>query len=137
MASETFMAVYRNLDSFREQAKLSTWLWSIAYRRAVSYLRKRGQPTAWLDRLDQVEHPRTKLPEAAIEEDEQAEMIWQAVQRLPRLWALAIILFYREDKGIGEIADILQTPAGTVKTYLFRGRKRLKESLSAFWEGRL
>ncbi|MCL2640524.1 MAG: hypothetical protein FWD53_06750 [Phycisphaerales bacterium] len=40
VANETFWAAYRAWDSFREESQISTWLWGIAYRRAVSYLRK-------------------------------------------------------------------------------------------------
>jgi RNA polymerase sigma-70 factor (ECF subfamily) len=129
------MAAYRGLADFREEAKLSTWLWSIAYRQGVNYLRRcrarinlsEGMEAAGADL-------RAAKPGAAMEEGEQAELIWRAVARLPRLWALATVLFYREDKSIAEIARIMRTPENTVKTYLFRGRKRLKEILGSLWE---
>lgn len=67
---------------------------------------------------------------AGVESKEQAEFVWQAVERLPRIWAVATVLFYREEKSISEIAKIMKKRENTVKTYLFRGRKRLKELLA-------
>ncbi len=63
---------------------------------------------------------------ARLEDAEQYSAIWDAVNALPRQWAMAIILFYREDKSVEEIAKIMQKRYNTVKTYLFRGRKKLK-----------
>ena len=72
----------------------------------------------------------TPSPLAEMEQAEQTTALWQAVQRLPRLWALVIILFYREEKSTAEIAEIIQAPQNTVKTYLSRGRQCLKEILN-------
>jgi len=58
-------------------------------------------------------------------------MVWHAVECLPRLWAVAIVLFYREGKNVSEIAKIMKKRNNTIKTYLFRGRKKLRELLAA------
>ncbi len=65
-----------------------------------------------------------------MEGKEEGKIVWNAVKQLPRLWAMAIILFYREEKNLKEIAKIMRVRQNTVKTYLFRGRKRLKELLA-------
>ena len=67
---------------------------------------------------------------AGLESKEQAVVVWQAVERLPRLWAVATVLFYREEKNVKEIAKIIRVRQNTVKTYLFRSRKKLKELLA-------
>jgi RNA polymerase sigma-70 factor (ECF subfamily) len=131
VANETFWAAYKGINSFRDHAALSTWLWSIAYRRGVSYLRRHHRPLAPLaasaDQLPAGDPP----PWAALEAAEQADELWRQVRRLPPLWALCILLFYREDKTVAEIAAIMRLPENTVKTYLFRGRQRLKQVLAA------
>ena len=138
VASETFMAAYKGLQRYRGQAELSTWLWSIAYRRAVSYLRKNRkqlQLEAEPDEFRQAGSSQEQEPVAAIQGEETEKIVWNAVERLPRLWAMAIILFYREEKSIIEIAKIMQTKENTIKTYLFRSRQRLKKALApAFGE---
>ncbi len=136
VASETFMAAYKGLQQYRGQAELSTWLWSIAYRRAISYLRKnRKQLQLEAGTDEQVGGGEVQEPAAAIQGEETEKIVWNAVERLPRLWAMAIILYYREEKSIIEIAKIMQTKENTIKTYLFRSRQRLKKVLApAFGE---
>ncbi len=126
VASETFLAAYQGLHRYAGRAELSTWLWSIAYRQAINYLRKnrRKWTTCSELRAASCEH------RTSTENSEEAEIIWSAVSRLPRLWAMAIILHYREDKTIADIARIMRVRKNTVKTYLFRGREKLKSTLA-------
>jgi len=132
VASETFLAAYQGLRRYSGQAQLSTWLWSIAYRQAVSYLRKNRRKWQLLAEPDeQVTDSEDRGPMSAAQSSEEAEIVWAAVEQLPRLWAMAIILHYREDKSIADIARIMQARKNTVKTYLFRGRERLKKTLAA------
>jgi RNA polymerase sigma factor (sigma-70 family) len=135
IAGETFMAAYKEIKTFRQDAKLSTWLWSIAYRRGISYIKSRRKVTSLSDCSDdQTPQPQQKTPTANLEQGELADFLWKAVESLPRFWAVAVVLFYREEKTVSEIACIMQTPENTVKTYLFRARKRLKEVCSPLWE---
>ena len=69
-------------------------------------------------------------PAAVLQGRETEQIVWAAVDRLPRLWAVAVILFYREQKSVAEMAKIMRTNENTVKTYLFRARARLKMALA-------
>jgi RNA polymerase sigma-70 factor (ECF subfamily) len=131
VASETFLAAYKALRRYGGQAELSTWLWSIAYRQAVNYLRKNKRHRQLQTELDEeIVGTEEQAPLTQAQSREQQEIVWQAVNHLPRLWAVAVILHYRETKSIAEIADIMRTRQNTVKTYLFRGREKLKQILS-------
>ena len=138
VASETFLAAYKGISRYSGRAELSTWLWSIAYRRAVSYLRKnrrQWQLETELDESRQAGSGKEQEPAAAIQGKETEKIVWEAVERLPRLWAMAIILYYREEKSIIDIAKIMRAKENTIKTYLFRARQRLKKALApAFGE---
>jgi RNA polymerase sigma factor (sigma-70 family) len=132
VASETFLAAYKGLGQYRGQSELSTWLWSIAYRQAVNYLRKNRRNWRALAEADkQIASSEQSCPSSAAQCSEEAEIVWDAVRHLPRLWAMAVILYYREQKSVDDIAKIMQANKSTIKTYLFRGRKRLKEMLAA------
>jgi len=132
VASETFLAAYQGLRRYSGQAKLSTWLWSIAYRQAVNYLRKNRRRWQLLaEPNEQVAESEERGPMSAAQSSEEAEIVWAAVKRLPRLWAMAVILHYREQRSIADIAKIMRARKNTVKTYLFRGRERLKQLLAA------
>ena len=132
VASETFLAAYQGLRRYSGQAQLSTWLWSIAYRQAVSYLRKNRRKWQLLAEPDeQVTESEERGPMSAAQSSEEVEIVWAAVKRLPKLWAMAIILHYREQRSIADVAKIMRARKNTVKTYLFRGRERLKQLLAA------
>jgi len=131
VASETFLAAYKALRRYGGQAELSTWLWSIAYRQAVNYLRKNKRHRQLQTELDEeIVGTEEQAPLTQAQSREQQEIVWQAVNHLPRLWAVAVILHYRETKSIAEIAEIMRIRQNTVKTYLFRGREKLKQILS-------
>jgi len=134
-ASETFLAAYKALRRYGGRAELSTWLWSIAYRQAVNYLRKnRRQRQLEVEPDEEIPSNKEQGPAAALQAEEQQEIVWQAVDRLPRLWAMAVVLYYREEKSIADIAKIMQAKENTVKTYLFRARERLKQMLEGAFE---
>ncbi|MHC4174987.1 MAG: RNA polymerase sigma factor [Planctomycetota bacterium] len=132
VASETFLAAYNGLSRYSGRAELSTWLWSIAYRQGINYLRKnRGQWQLEAEPDEQIASSKQQEPAATAQGKETEKIVWEAVERLPRLWAMAVILHYREQKSIADTAKIMKAKENTVKTYLFRARARLKEILAA------
>jgi len=131
VASETFMAAYKGIRRYRGQAELSTWLWTITYRKGIDYLRKSGRENQlFVEQDEKLAERRNVQVSAELENKEQADIVWEAVGRLPKLWAMATVLFYREEKKVKEIAKIMRVSQNTVKTYLFRSRKRLQELLA-------
>ena len=131
VASETFLAAYNGLKRYAGKAELGTWIWSIAYRQAISHLRKNRRLAQLEDEAeDWIAVGREIEPATAAQGRETHQLIWDAVERLPRLWAMAVILYYREQQSVADIAGIMQTNKNTVKTYLFRGRERLKNMLA-------
>ncbi|MBN2137441.1 MAG: sigma-70 family RNA polymerase sigma factor [Sedimentisphaerales bacterium] len=131
VASEVFIAAYKGLARYGGRAELGTWIWSIAYRKGIDYLRK-NRRLGQLDSeacQDMVES-RAEGPVSAVQNKELEEMVWEAVERLPRLWSLAVVLYYREEKSLADIATIMDSKENTIKTYLFRGRRQLKEMLA-------
>ncbi|MGD8501527.1 MAG: RNA polymerase sigma factor [Phycisphaerales bacterium] len=132
VASEVFLAAYKGLSRYTGRAELGTWLWGIAYRRAVSYLRKnRRQWQLETEPSKEIAGSEQQEPAAAMQGRETEKIVWATVERLPRLWAMVVILYYREEKTIADIAKIMRAKENTVKTYLFRARDRLKETLAA------
>lgn len=134
-AGETFLAAFRSIHRFKGQSKLSSWLWTIAYRKALDIQRKSGSQVSFnKDVLTTTAISQDTATEDALDTRERSDVIWAAVQQLPKNWAAAVVLFYREEKTIKEIAQILHIPANTVKTYLDRGRKKLYDSLETYWK---
>jgi RNA polymerase sigma-70 factor (ECF subfamily) len=137
-ANETFLAAYRGIKRYNGKSSLGTWLWRIAYRQAVNCLRQKQR---WNDILNRVEGEFVEDEGCntieILEQREKAEIVWQKVSQLPELWSVAIMLFYREEKSIAEIARIMNVNKNTVKTYLFRGKKKLGMILKKTFKGEL
>lgn len=77
-------------------------------------------------------HPVLALEEADrcyIAQEPEHHTLREAVAMLPRNWRRAIDLYYYEGFSAGEIADLMHTKESTVRTWLHRGRKKLRESL--------
>jgi RNA polymerase sigma-70 factor (ECF subfamily) len=75
-------------------------------------------------------------PAQEVEWRELHRHLWKAVGRLPPLYGLVVTLRHQEGMSYQEIAEATDLPVGTVKTYLFRARHKLKQELSAVygWE---
>ena len=130
-ASETFMAAYKALRRYSGWAELGTWVWSIAYRKGIDQLRQNQRKRQLeAEAGDGMVASREAGPATAVQGAERDQRVWEAVERLPRLWSLAVILRYREEKSVVDIAQIMDSKENTIKTYLFRGREKLKEMLA-------
>ncbi len=128
VVSDVFIKIYRNLDSYRPEFRLSTWIHKVATNQVLDHLRRQRRE------LRDPEMPRVLKDPAPLASErlaarERAERVREALGELPGKYRAALVLMHVEGKGIEEIARILSLPAGTVKTRLARGRIRLAEIL--------
>ena len=129
---EVFLRAWRALGSFRGEAKLSTWLHTIA-RNVCANIRERDTPPPAASLSDPgtaeaVEHElwRRRPPEARGGPD---LLAW--LRDLPPNHRAAVTLFYLEQQSYEESAAALGVPVGTFKTWLHRGRQELARRLAA------
>ena len=126
VASETFLAAYQAIGRYSGGAKLSTWLWKITYNKTINFLRQKIRNQKLQQKIQShYKDEQTTVPYG----DDNAEIVWDTVKKLPQDQAMAIVLFYRQEKSIKEIANIMTKSQNTVKVNLFRGREKLKEML--------
>ena len=125
--NDTLMVVWDKADSFNGESKLSTWIFAIAYRKAMKALRRQDQP---------VEDPRAEermsldpSPEQESEFDRRRELMMQAIGELSPEHRAIVEFTYFQDMGYREIAGIVDCPEGTVKTRMFHARRHLKRRL--------
>ncbi len=131
VAQETFIRAYVKLHQFQDGRPLRPWLLAIAANLARNRRRSRGRYWAALQRWWQREGQAEAVePEAAqragLHARWQAELLWQAVQRLSRQHQLVIYLRYFLELSEDEMAASLDIAAGTVKSRLFRARRALR-----------
>ena len=126
LAQETFLRAYKNLRSFRGEARFSTWLYRIAYNCFREEARKRKELVGIDEAQLEAEHdPQTVDP--ALRHD-----LGRALQLLPIHERTAIVLCCQNGLSHDEAARVLEIPLGTVKTNVLRGREKLKKLLSAW-----
>jgi len=132
IAQDCFIKAYRSLGSFQRQSKFSTWLYSIVYTTAMTFLRKRRVDTDSIDdegTFIQVENQSSAYDSNDAENKSRSFYLNQAIEQLLPDDATIITLFYKGEQSLEEIAQALGMEANTVKVKLFRARQRLKEKL--------
>ena len=128
VAQDVFLRVWRALPRFRNDARFSTWLYSIAYRRSCDALgsaRTRRHRERDLDTAGAVASP------SPPERDPRARRIGQLVASLSEAQRAAITLFYYQDQTLADVALTLGMPEGTVKTHLHRARAALRRAFES------
>ncbi len=132
VAQDSFIKAYRSLQNFEGHSKFSTWLYSIVYTTAMTFLRKKRLDTSSLDdenNFIQVDNQGGGMDNDLAENRSRSYYLNQAIEQLLPDDALIITLFYKGEQSLEEIAVTLGIEPNNVKVKLFRARQRLKEKL--------
>jgi RNA polymerase sigma factor (sigma-70 family) len=125
---DTMMVVWQTAGSFRGTSKLSTWVFAIAYRKALKARMKWPDPVEDDERDMQVSND--PAPDAEVERSRIHHALVRAMGGLSAEQRAVVDLTYFQGLGYREIAEILSCPVDTVKTRMFHARRRLKQALS-------
>jgi RNA polymerase sigma-70 factor, ECF subfamily len=141
LAQDTFIKVLNAIDRYNPEFKFSSWIFKIAHNTSLDHLRRKTPETLSLDGSP---HARTEseieasviTPESGDANPEQftlnrelGSQIEGAMGTLRAEYRTAIVLCHVEGRPYEEIAEIMDVPLGTVKTYIHRGRKELMQRL--------
>jgi len=126
LGQETFLRAYKNIRSFRGEARFSTWLYRIAYNCFREEARKRKELVG-IDETRLEAEPDPQSVDPALKHD-----LMHALQLLPLHERSAILLCCQNGLSHNEAARVLDIPLGTVKTNVLRGREKLKKLLAAW-----
>jgi RNA polymerase sigma-70 factor (ECF subfamily) len=141
IAQETFLKVYNNIDRFRGDAHLRTWIYRITVNQVANqqrwWRRRRRERTISIDVADNDEGTTLaqclpcpgQTPEQKALASEQRRMIIAALERLKFDFRVAVILRDIEGLSYEEIAETLEVSVGTVKSRIARGREELRDLL--------
>jgi RNA polymerase sigma-70 factor (ECF subfamily) len=142
LSQETFIKALNAIESYRPEFKFSSWIFKIANNAAIDHLRRRELDTLSLDGSPHAETPeamqatalqigaRQESPLDAVEARELGGAIELAIGRLRPEYRSCILLRHVEGRAYEEIAEILDLPLGTVKTYIHRARNELRQALA-------
>ena len=132
MTQETFIKAYRSLSSFRGDSKFSSWLYRIASNVCLDFLRSRSRhPQVSLSSSDEDDRTTFELPDMSRNPEEQLmkklsmEAVRRGLEQLPEQQRQILVLRELGGLSYAELAQTLGLEEGTVKSRIFRARKRL------------
>jgi RNA polymerase sigma factor (sigma-70 family) len=138
VCQEVFIKVHKSLWRFNFESKLSTWIARIAYLTAINYVRKyqREVVSGYPDDIENY-HFTTETPEELLTRKDTANFVEHLIAQLPEKYRIVLTLYHLSEFSYAETGEITGMPEGTVKNYLFRARKLLKDKLEAYLKNEL
>lgn len=127
IAQDTFLKAYEALPTFRGESKFSTWLYRIAYRKALDRIRK-GYGLNTSEVREEITGNSFEHLESGLEillQEERSEIIRKCLLQLPEQEAAIITLYYFDEQSVREIAEITKLSEDNIKVKLYRSRKLL------------
>lgn len=142
IVQDIYLKTFHKLSGFNFQSKLSTWIGKITYNTCLSWLEKKklvfpgdlyenddNHGTA----LEMLYYKSAGLsagePEWPVIQKELSGILQAEIEKLPPIYRALVSLYHEEELSYEEMSQITGLPEGTVKSYLFRARKKLKENL--------
>jgi RNA polymerase sigma-70 factor (ECF subfamily) len=142
LAQEVFLRVYRSRETYRAEARFSTWLYRIATNLGVNYARdtrhERNASTVYLDEIDSETGTTpdvadtTPGAEANLLRQERLDAIREHVMALPERQRMAVLMHKYEGMDYKQIGDVLKLSESATKSLLFRAYQTLRDKLKAF-----
>lgn len=129
VVNEVFLEVWRSAENFQDRASVLTWIFSIAHHRSLNVLRKRYETNWNEDETMQIADDADD-PEVIAQKSDKGAMLRRCSDALPPIYREIIDLVYFHELSVKEVAEALDLPDGTVKTRLFKARKRLEQMLT-------
>ncbi len=132
LVQDTYLTAYNKLHTLEDPQKFRSWLCMIAANRCRDYLKKRkaslftdlesdeGVPLDWADDREDT------MPEKQLDHEETIRLVAEMIESLPEDQRLCVLLYYREELNVTEIAKALDVSEGTVKSRLNYARQKIK-----------
>ena len=134
-AQQAFMLAWENLTDLREPERFGGWLRSIATNLTLNSNRKSGRLARVAQEIEIDSEPASnEVPGDAISSKEQKELLWLTLKKIPEEYREPLVLFYREEKSVAQVAELMGLSIDSVKQRLSRGRAMLKCEVEQFVE---
>lgn len=140
IAQETFVTAWQQLAALREPTKLRAWLCGIVHNLTRNAQRRAGRDPVHLaeafDAANEAAAVEPSPPEQVVSREE-AAILWRALEKIPEMYRVPLVLFYREQRSVENVARELELSTDAVKQRLSRGRAMLHEQVLGLVEGTL
>lgn len=141
IAQEVFIEVYQTINRFREESRLSTWIYRITTSKALEHHRRRKAKkrfafvTSLFGGENEVLHhpPDFHHPGVSLENKEQMKLLFGAIDKLPGNQKVAFTLHYLNQASYQEVAEIMESTVSAVESLLHRAKQNLRKQLNAYF----
>ena len=137
LTQEAYLTALERLPQLQEAEKFPSWLYMIVANKCRDYLKKK-KPTLFTELqkdddtvLDWADDREENLPEVKLDHQETVRMVAEMIDGLPEDQKLCLVLYYRDELSVAQIAQALQVSEGTVKSRLNYGRRKVKSKVEA------
>lgn len=143
ITQEVFAEIYLSVNSFREEAKISTWIYRIAVQKSLDFLRgknrkkRKGVVMSIFSKENNqpaMDIPDFHHPGVRMENKELAAILFRAIQKLPEKQQAAFTLHKVEGLSYNEIADIMKSSLSSVESLIFRAKQNLQQLLADYYD---
>ncbi|TKJ33320.1 MAG: hypothetical protein CEE38_20955 [Planctomycetes bacterium B3_Pla] len=137
LAQETFISAWKDLSQLEDLGKFRAWLGSIARNIIKNFFRRQKRDViskaTLIQEMEDGEPSGSGPVQTAITKEQQA-VVREALKQIPQTYRVPLVLFYRQQQSVKQVAQQLDLSEETVRQRLFRGRKYLKERVAAMVE---
>ena len=142
IAQEVFIEVHKSIHKFREDAKLSTWLYRVSVNKSLNFLRskksrerfRRFQEFFSSEKENEFQDTSSTTPQERLEQEERREILQNAINKLPESQRIAFTLNKYDELTYNEVADIMNVSLSAVESLIFRAKKGLQKQLKTYYE---
>lgn len=135
VGQDAFLEVWGKLGQLKDASKFVPWVCTIVRRRAIDLMRKRSEApvsAAGDYAIDQADSA-----EDAFSDQKEREMMWNMVESLPETYRETLVLYYRSEQSVEEVAKALEATPATIRQRLKRGRDLLRDEAVSRLAGQL
>ena len=142
ICQEVFVKIFRTIEQFKGESKLSTWIYRIAVTESLQHIRnkKRKKRVAFFQSLIGMEGQTENIkaddynhPGVSLENKERSQILFEHISRLPENQKVAFTLHKIEGMAYKEIAEIMEMSLSSIESLMFRAKKNLKKGLHDFY----
>lgn len=146
VAQDVFIEVYNSISKFKENSKLSTWVYRITISKSIDFIKRKNRKKRFAfvrslyndnDQAIPIIDESNNKPDSYIEENEHKKALHAAINKLPKNQQIAFKLNKIEELKYKEIADIMNTSTSSIEALLHRAKTNLKSILYAYYEKNL
>lgn len=143
ITQEVFLQVYRSISQFKEESKLSTWIYRITTTKCLDLLRKKKTKKRFafiIDIFDKEKDHEKELfvnyehPGILEENTELSKILFKQIDKLPENQRIAFVLNKIEQLSYKEISEVMETSVSSVESLIFRAKSNLKKRLEKFYK---